>query len=213
MEPIGEVLGPTADGEELVLWEKGFVDFLLRLVPIIFSSLDPGFFWEQVLKKPEMKSRGCLRKDNSRLQQSPVGLETREKVFSVSTANTHAQSDWILAIFLQLVSRPPACLIATDPRQLLVSSPTQEPSSHCLTNELQPLSLCTQGSLPPFTYLTVLANQWVHATQTCTALFWFPSIWLDDNIRTKLSFASEVAFGQVISLPCTSFYLYIYIYI
>lgn len=44
MEPIGEVLGPTADGEELVLWEKGFVDFLLRLVPIIFSSLDPGFF-------------------------------------------------------------------------------------------------------------------------------------------------------------------------
>lgn len=164
MEPIDEMLGPTTDGEELVLWERSFVDFSLRLVPSIFSSLDPGFFSEQVLKKPVMKSRGYLHKENARLQQSPMGLDTREKVFSVSTANTHAQSDWVFTTFLQLVSRPPACLIATDPRQLLVSSPTQEPPSHCLTNELQPLSLCTQGSFPHFTYLTVWPNQWVRAT-------------------------------------------------
>ena len=90
--------------------------------------------------------------------------------FSVSIANTHAHSGLseFFPVFLQLLSRLPTCLVRLvcihpqQQQQINVSETelvTQNPASHCLTDPLQPLYLCTLRGPCLFMYLTVPPNQ------------------------------------------------------
>lgn len=45
------------DGAEVTVWDRSFAALALRLVPIRFSPLDPGFSWEQVPETPVTRRR------------------------------------------------------------------------------------------------------------------------------------------------------------
>lgn len=88
----------------------------------------------------------------------------------------------MFAIFLQLLSRPPVSLRSlflsilgnsVSETELCRCSVTQNPSSHSQTNKFQPLNLCTQSALPPFTYLTFIAkpNSTYHSDMHTESLF------------------------------------------
>lgn len=179
--------GPIADGEEVIWGGRSFIDFLLRQLPIFFLTPDPVFFWEQVFENPIMKSRSHLHRENSRLHSAvPNGSEDWIEFFFPCFYCQHPCSFRLLRVFtafLQLVSRSAGCGVrhfqtsqtpiadqSVNHSQAANALYGSKPPSHCLTNKLQPLYLCTQGPLPPFMELTVPPDQTVPALQAYSQL-------------------------------------------